>query len=84
MYHAYTIGCGSKGIKDMQTEPEMFSLLSIKYGLTLECAGMTRRGTSCYKRAKDILGIKGRPQKRKVLEQFTIYVDERKKEYEEG
>ncbi|MAH47139.1 hypothetical protein CMI37_15030 [Candidatus Pacearchaeota archaeon] len=55
----------------------MFRLITMKHALKLEIDGMTRRGRSVYSIIKDEFKLKG--SKKKVLEQFSNIIDERKK-----
>lgn len=51
----------------------LYHLLSMKYALKLECAGLRHSGGSVYAHVKRKFGFKG--NKARVLEQLTAHIE---------
>ena len=59
-------------IADTPRDMKLYTLLSIKQTLKLECVGIKFRGGSVYAHVKRTYGFKG--NKHSVLAQFTNYI----------
>ena len=59
-------------IADTPRDMKLYTLLSMKQALKLECLGMKCRGESRYSYIKRFYGFKG--NKHSVLAQFTDYI----------
>lgn len=66
------IETGGATVIDDPAKIRAMRLLSLRSGLRLEIAGMSRHGKSCYAIIKEQFGFTG--NKRKVLEQFERYL----------